>query len=86
MSMNCRPHCGACCIAASINHPLPGMPNGKPAGVACVNLDPESLACRIWGTPSYPDTCRLFRPGPDVCGDNPEEAIRLITELELLTS
>ncbi|MES1987412.1 MAG: YkgJ family cysteine cluster protein, partial [Pseudomonadota bacterium] len=26
--MECRPDCGACCTAPSINSPIPGMPNG----------------------------------------------------------
>ena len=37
----CRSGCGACCIAPSITSPLPGMPQGKPAGVPCINLDAE---------------------------------------------
>ncbi|HAI50813.1 MAG TPA: zinc/iron-chelating domain-containing protein, partial [Enterobacteriaceae bacterium] len=28
--MECRPDCGACCIAPSISTPIPGMPHGKP--------------------------------------------------------
>ena len=36
--MNCRPHCGACCIALSISSPIPGMPAGKPAGVLGVSI------------------------------------------------
>ena len=28
--------CGACCIAPSISSAIPGMPDGKPAGVRCV--------------------------------------------------
>ncbi|HEY9032518.1 MAG TPA: YkgJ family cysteine cluster protein, partial [Pseudomonadales bacterium] len=28
--MECRPGCGACCIAASLNQPFFGMPQGKP--------------------------------------------------------
>ena len=35
----CLPGCGACCIAPSISGPIPGMPNGKPAAVRCINLD-----------------------------------------------
>lgn len=27
--MDCRPGCGACCIAPSITSPIPGMPHGK---------------------------------------------------------
>lgn len=36
------------------------MPNGKPAGVVCVNLDAATYECRIWGTPDYPEVCRAF--------------------------
>src|SRR5690606_40832938 len=36
--MECRPGCGACCIAPSISSAIPGMPNGKPAGVRCLHL------------------------------------------------
>ena len=43
--MDCRPRCAACCIAPSISSPIPGMPEGKPAGVACVQLDAD-LRCR----------------------------------------
>jgi len=35
----CRLGCGACCIAPFIACPLPGMPDGKPVGVRCVNMD-----------------------------------------------
>jgi len=83
--MECRPGCGACCVALSINSPLPGMPRGKPAGVTCVNLDEESRQCRIWGTDAYPPLCRAFIPGRDVCGDNREQAIALIDQLERQT-
>ncbi|WIO73994.1 YkgJ family cysteine cluster protein [Porticoccaceae bacterium LTM1] len=83
--MNCRPNCGACCIAPSINHPLPGMPKGKPAGVICVNLDADTRQCKIWDTEQYPDTCRHFLPAEYVCGESREEAIRLIGQLEEAT-
>jgi hypothetical protein len=83
--MECRPGCGACCIAPSIASPLPGMPDGKPAGVACVNLDPASRLCRVWHTDRYPGVCRDFRAEPAVCGASREEALRLIGELEAAT-
>lgn len=83
--MECRIGCGACCVAPSISSPLPGMPQGKPAGVTCVNLDPESRRCRIWGTEDYPAVCRRFQPEPDVCGDNREQALQLMSRLEQLT-
>ena len=36
--MECRTDCGACCIAPSISSPIPGMPQGKPAGDNAVIL------------------------------------------------
>ena len=81
--MQCRPGCGACCIAPSISSPLPGMPAGKPAGVMCVNLDRDSFRCRIWGTDEYPDVCRRFLARKDACGDNRGEALALLARLEI---
>jgi hypothetical protein len=54
--MNCRAGCGACCIAPSISSPIPGMPQGKPAGVRCIQLD-EANRCRIFGRPERPAVC-----------------------------
>ena len=85
-AFECRELCAACCEAISISSPIPGMPGGKPAGVRCVNLDPRTLRCRIWGTPEYPEVCRRFRPDPAVCGSSREEAMRLLTDLERLTA
>ncbi|MEM1114638.1 MAG: YkgJ family cysteine cluster protein [Pseudomonadota bacterium] len=84
--MECRRGCGACCIAPSIHSPLPGMPEGKPAGLPCVNLDPVSRDCRLWGGANYPECCRAFRPASDSCGESPAEAMRLLDELERLSS
>lgn len=83
--MDCRPGCGACCIAPSISSPLPGMPLGKPAGVRCVNLD-EDHHCRVWNTPQYPPVCRGFGAELMTCGDSREEAIVLLTIMERETS
>ncbi|MEE4662071.1 MAG: YkgJ family cysteine cluster protein [Halieaceae bacterium] len=83
--MECRAGCGACCIAASIQQPLPGMPRGKPAGVPCVNLDPTSRRCRIWGQEDYPSVCRRFTPEPAVCGNQRDEALQLISAMEIAT-
>ena len=62
------------------------MPNGKPAGVACINLDPIDYSCTIWGKPNYPDLCRQFIPCADVCGDTREQALLLIGDLEVKTA
>lgn len=79
--MNCRIGCGACCIAQSISSPIPGMPNGKPAGVRCVQLD-ENNRCRLYGDPRRPQACIDFRAMPDVCGSSREEAMRLLAAME----
>ena len=80
--MQCREDCGACCIAPSIRQPLPGMPDGKPAGMRCVHLDP-SLRCELFGDPARPALCGAFRAEPDICGDDRKQALQIIAALEL---
>ncbi|HVH35160.1 MAG TPA: YkgJ family cysteine cluster protein [Tahibacter sp.] len=80
----CRAGCGACCIALSISSPIPGMPQGKPAGVRCVQLD-DDYRCRIFGSPERPEVCGRLRPEPDMCGPDRAHALRWITELEAAT-
>ncbi|MFP4351027.1 MAG: YkgJ family cysteine cluster protein [Thermodesulfobacteriota bacterium] len=82
--MECRPGCGACCIAPSISHPIPGMPDGKPAGVRCFQLTPDNR-CRLFSSPERPQVCRDLRPEPAICGRNAKEARRRITQLEAAT-
>ena len=64
--MECRPGCGACCIAPSITSPIPGMPQGKPAGVRCVQLDAANR-CRIFGRPDRPAFCGGLQPSVEMC-------------------
>ena len=82
--MECRPRCAACCIAPSISSPIPGMPNGKPAGVPCIQLD-EDLRCRIFGQPERPAVCGGLQPSEDMCGDSREQAMRWLGYMEDLT-
>ena len=82
--MNCRPACGACCIAPSISSPIPGMPNGKPAGVRCVQLTID-YRCAIFGVPDRPDVCVRLRPSPSMCGASREEAMDVLTAMERAT-
>ncbi len=81
----CRPGCAACCVAPSISSPIPGMPGGKPAGVPCVQLDPEGL-CRLYGRPERPAVCASLRPDPEMCGSSREEALAYLARLERLTA
>ncbi|HXR00450.1 MAG TPA: YkgJ family cysteine cluster protein [Pseudomonas sp.] len=83
--MECRPGCGACCIAPSISSPIPGMPLGKPAGQRCVQLSVDML-CQIFGKAERPAVCSRFTADPDVCGASAQEAIRLIGWWEQATS
>ena len=79
--MKCRIGCGACCIAPSISSPIPGMPNGKPAGVRCVQLEDDNL-CRLFGKPERPSVCDEFSADKEICGESREQAIILLTSLE----
>lgn len=82
--MDCRLGCGACCIAPSISSPIPGMPNGKPAGVRCIQLNEENL-CKLFGQPERPKVCHHFKAEASICGETSAQAIEVITELEQMT-
>ena len=81
--MDCRLHCGACCIAPSISSPIPGMPHGKPAGVPCVHLTDDFL-CKLFNDPSRPDVCKGFQAEPTICGETREEALDVLNQLETM--
>ncbi|TAA07652.1 YkgJ family cysteine cluster protein [Pseudoxanthomonas winnipegensis] len=83
-SAPCRSGCAACCIAPSISSPIPGMPQGKPAGVPCVQLD-QALRCRLFGRPERPAVCASLRPQPSMCGASRGEAMSFLTALEAAT-
>jgi uncharacterized protein len=83
--MDCRVGCGACCIALSISSPIPGMPDGKPAGVRCVQLSDDNR-CKIFGQPERPQVCNRLRPSEEMCGQTSHEAYVYLMNLEQLTS
>jgi Fe-S-cluster containining protein len=70
----CRAGCGACCTAPSISSPIPGMPDGKPAGVRCVQLD-EHEGCKIFGHPGRPKVCASLQPSHEMCGRSRAQAM-----------
>ncbi|PXX95617.1 YkgJ family cysteine cluster protein [Halomonas sp. LBP4] len=80
----CRPGCGACCIAPSISSAIPGMPDGKPAGARCVQLDADNL-CRLFGDPRRPAVCARFTFDRELCGEHRDQALERIAALELAT-
>ncbi len=60
------------------------MPNGKPAGVPCVQLD-HALRCRIFGRPERPAVCANLRPDAAMCGASRSEAMHYLKMLEIAT-
>lgn len=79
--MECRELCGACCIMPSISSPIPGMPNGKPAGVRCIHLT-NDYRCAIFNSPDRPRVCDGFKAEKLVCGNNRLEALTILADLE----
>lgn len=73
-------NCGACCIAVSISSPIPGMPEGKPAGVRCIHLL-EDKRCALYNFSERPKVCGDFKAEPEFCGDSMEEALRILYSL-----
>jgi Fe-S-cluster containining protein len=84
-TIECRIGCGACCIAPSISSSIPGMPNGKPAGIRCVQLTDDSK-CRLFGKKERPAICVRFQPSEEMCGENAEEALAYLESLEKETA
>jgi uncharacterized protein len=76
--MDCRPACGACCIAPSISS------LNKPAGVACRHLD-DDLRCTIFGRPERPVCCNGLQPALEMCGTSRDQALNWLADLEILT-
>lgn len=83
--MHCRSGCGACCIAPSISSPIPGMPQGKPAGERCVQLN-EKNQCRIFGQPARPAVCSSLQAQQEMCGASQAEAMFYLATLERMTA
>ena len=82
--MQCRPNCGACCIAPSINSPIPDMPHGKPAGVRCIQLL-DDFKCALFGKPQRPAFCGGLQPNLEMCGETQAQAITWLSNLERAT-
>ena len=83
--VSCRAGCGACCTAPSITSPIPGMPNGKPAGVRCVQLNDDN-GCAIFGHPDRPAFCAGLQASAEMCGPSREYAIQWLGDLERATA
>jgi hypothetical protein len=57
------------------------MPDGKPAGVRCIQLTADNR-CQLFGRPERPAVCVRLRPMPEMCGDTVEQALAYLAWLE----
>lgn len=61
------------------------MPQGKPAGVRCVQLD-QDHRCMLFGQPERPAFCGGLQPAQEMCGASQAHAMHWLTSLETLTA
>lgn len=61
------------------------MPQGKPAGVRCVQLDDDNR-CLIFGQATRPAVCSQLMPSTDMCGVDAPHAMHYLMRLEQLTA
>jgi uncharacterized protein len=83
--MDCRPGCGACCVAPSISTRSLGLPKGKAAGERCPHLTQDHL-CALFGSPDRPPVCASLRPQRSMCGEDAREAFVILRRLERITA
>jgi hypothetical protein len=60
------------------------MPDGKPAGVRCVQLSDDNL-CLLFGKPERPGFCGQFQAEPFTCGNSRDQALSLLADIEQIT-
>jgi len=60
------------------------MPNGKPTGVRCIQLDTENR-CMIFDKAERPKFCASLQSSLEMCGETREQAIIWLANLEQLT-
>jgi hypothetical protein len=58
------------------------MPKGKVAGVPCVHLS-AAMQCTLYGDPRRPAVCDAFTADREYCGDNREQALVRLAQLEV---
>ena len=63
---------------------MPGLPDGKPAGMPCPHLT-DTRRCALFGRPERPAVCSGLRPERQMCGDTAAHALRWLEDLEAAT-
>ena len=56
------------------------MPQGKPAGVRCIQLG-DDARCLVFGQPGRPAVCSGLMPSADMCGPDREHAMLYLARL-----
>jgi hypothetical protein len=56
------------------------MEGGKEAGVRCIHLM-DDYRCALFGDPSRPKVCSDYLAEPDFCGNDRDEALRILYSL-----
>jgi len=64
---------------------LPGMENGKPAGVRCLHLTKDNR-CKLFGKLERPEVCNRLQPSEEMCGCSAQEALIRLASLERATA
>ena len=64
---------------------MPGLPQGKPAGMPCPHLD-GALRCRLFGLPERPAVCGSLSPHAEMCGETRAQALHFLARLEQATA
>lgn len=63
---------------------MPGLPRGKPAGMACPHLDAD-LRCSLFGQAERPAVCGSLPPSVEMCGGGRVHALHYLERLEAET-
>jgi hypothetical protein len=61
------------------------MPQGKPAGVRCVQLTDDDR-CALFGRPERPAFCTSLAPAEEMCGATRGQALAYLARLEAATA
>lgn len=60
---------------------MPGLPQGKPAGVPCPHLMAD-WRCQLFGLPERPKVCGSLQPEAEMCGTERTHAMVWLSRLE----